>query len=1013
MRGVVAFAKKANRFIVFASVALATVIGSAHASFPGMEVRRVFDVEDFANPNPPNPERPEASVSTLRALPDGRVVIGLGDVRAYLWDPAVDVRPSGTGILPPPFLNLRNVPRNESGVIGCVAAPDFAATGHFYLCYTSETGPLSEDLVPTARTIRVERFTVDPANRHGILPNDRAVVFEFAVDSVLSLIHFGGGLEFGPDGMLYMGVGDSAKPANSQSLDSWRGKVLRMRPDGTAPEDNPFYNPAAPGSSASYIYAKGLRNPYRLHYSAPHGMFLVADVGSNIWEEINVLERGANYGWPQIDGPSSDNPGVAHPADYRDPWYSYLHGKGEFEGAAVVGLLTYTGDMFPEMFRDRLFYSDFGFFQDGGKPGHVYTLQVGEDKSPGTVETFYQYPHLVVGASDMTMLGDGSILVAATLHFSGGIDRFSYRVPDEPPSIAINVSPLEGEAPLAVDFSAVVTDADATTVEWRSGGLYMQSNAPFTHVVTEPGLYDLTATATDTFGQQASDSRQLRVFERVTTATLTGRVLDASRLPLAPVEATVLVTQRGGPALGEGLAGQGGEFSVMVPPFESVSGLIDVTVESPGLVTRRYPLATGESHELEIHLSEAALVGEVIDAVDGSPIPGAGLSIFLRDSRGVPQPYPGAEESADVDGRFYLPIRTGDTPGVFQIEATLGGTEEEYQTLENEFPAEGPGEVPAIVEVQRIAEPEDCDNLAAPGWFVVSYAEVQTIFNTHCIGCHGPVSPYRGLVLAEGLSFSMVVNRRSDEMPSKFLAEQHEASILPPIDQYLLDKVNCSAPGYGSVMPPYGKISGRERRDIAQWMRIGARHDKSAATIWLAQEEVASGSTVTIRGGGEGPLPPFDFRWEFDDGTTGEGPLLERAFLADQTRETSMTLRLFNTAGAPVAVASARLLVLGSDPSPTPSPSPTASPTETPTPTDTPTPTGTSMPTDSPAPTMTPDPTDLPGPTETPNATASATATTTPEPYAARDALLGRRPSVAVDQDRNGDGIIDCSDIAW
>ena len=141
--------------------------------------------------------------------------------------------------------------------------------------------------------------------------------------------HHGGGLSFGPDGKLYWSVGDNVccsviDGRNSQDLTNMYGKVLRLNPDGTAPADNPFYDGTGPNYDA--IYATGFRNPFRLTFT-PDGKLLVADVGQATWEEVNLVTAGANYGWPNAEGPCNGigTTSCATPSSYANPIYAYRH----------------------------------------------------------------------------------------------------------------------------------------------------------------------------------------------------------------------------------------------------------------------------------------------------------------------------------------------------------------------------------------------------------------------------------------------------------------------------------------------------------------------------------------------------------------------------------------------------------------------------------------------------------------------------------------------------------------
>ena len=115
--------------------------------------------------------------------------------------------------------------------------------------------------------------------------------------------HNGGRIGFGPDGMLYATVGDAGNPRSAQSLASLSGKILRMTPDGDIPTDNPF--------EGSYVFSLGHRNPQGLVWD-DEGTMYASEFGQNDWDELNIIEAGANYGWPTVEG-------MAGEAGFVDP----------------------------------------------------------------------------------------------------------------------------------------------------------------------------------------------------------------------------------------------------------------------------------------------------------------------------------------------------------------------------------------------------------------------------------------------------------------------------------------------------------------------------------------------------------------------------------------------------------------------------------------------------------------------------------------------------------------------
>ncbi|XRQ05126.1 PQQ-dependent sugar dehydrogenase [Actinomadura welshii] len=192
----------------------------------------------------------------------------------------------------------------EGGLLGLAASPDFAEDRTVY-AYVS--GPptnrvvalrISEDL----RSFRQERVVLD-----GIETADR---------------HHGGRLRFGPEGNLWIGTGDAFEPENAADADSLNGKILRIRPDGSVPRDNP-----TPGSP---IFSSGHRNVQGIAFG-PDGTAYASELGHRTWDELNVLRPGRDYGWPETEGTEGDT-GEApiftiHPDDASPSGIAYADGS--------------------------------------------------------------------------------------------------------------------------------------------------------------------------------------------------------------------------------------------------------------------------------------------------------------------------------------------------------------------------------------------------------------------------------------------------------------------------------------------------------------------------------------------------------------------------------------------------------------------------------------------------------------------------------------------------------------
>jgi len=161
---------------------------------------------------------------------------------------------------------------SEAGLLGIAVDPEFEDNKFIYLYYTYSSG--------TSTKNRVSRFIFD-----NTLKEEKVIL-----DNIPSArFHDGGRIKFGPDGMLYITTGDATDPPSSQDKNSVAGKILRMNKDGSVPQDNPFNN---------YIYSLGHRNPQGLAWG-PDGTLYSSEHGPRRNDELNIIIKGENYGWPQ------------------------------------------------------------------------------------------------------------------------------------------------------------------------------------------------------------------------------------------------------------------------------------------------------------------------------------------------------------------------------------------------------------------------------------------------------------------------------------------------------------------------------------------------------------------------------------------------------------------------------------------------------------------------------------------------------------------------------------------
>ncbi|MFC2026058.1 PQQ-dependent sugar dehydrogenase, partial [Chloroflexota bacterium] len=239
---------------------------------------------------------------------------------------------------PTPFLDIRErvgSRASEQGLLGLAFHPDYPHTGLFYVNYTDLNG----DTVMAS--YRVSDKDADIANP----------------DSEVQLLvipqpygnHNGGAVMFGPDGYLYLGLGDGGSggdpQGNAQNLDSLLGTVLRLDINGAEPYAIPVDNPYAAAGGRPEIWASGLRNPWRFSFDRSTGDLFIGDVGQNHWEEVNYLPAGspggANFGWNYLEGSHL----YGNPPPENMPLVPPVVEYGHDLGCSITGGVVYRGDI--------------------------------------------------------------------------------------------------------------------------------------------------------------------------------------------------------------------------------------------------------------------------------------------------------------------------------------------------------------------------------------------------------------------------------------------------------------------------------------------------------------------------------------------------------------------------------------------------------------------------------------------------------------------------------------------
>lgn len=245
--------------------------------------------------------------------------------------------------------------RSEQGLLGLAFHPRFEANGRFFVHYTA--------VVAGQNTSRIAEWRAQPGKPIAdAAPREVRAVLEVAQPFVN---HNAGQLAFGPDGALYVGLGDGGAAndpkGHGQDRSTLLGAMLRLDVDAggdkpyAIPPDNPFAGPRAVEGVRPEIWAWGLRNPWRYTF-APDGRLVVADVGQNRYEEVTLVAAGENHGWNAREGahcfPSGE---VCTDGPYVTPIWEYPRG----EGISITGGPVYTGDAI-EGLRGRYVFGDYG-----------------------------------------------------------------------------------------------------------------------------------------------------------------------------------------------------------------------------------------------------------------------------------------------------------------------------------------------------------------------------------------------------------------------------------------------------------------------------------------------------------------------------------------------------------------------------------------------------------------------------------------------------------------------------
>lgn len=453
--------------------------------------------------------------TALAFLPDGRLLVVSRIGRLWVYG-------AGDAQSDPPILALdvsdRVCADGERGMVGLAADPDFAANGFVYIYYTFNKYGACESLTATTPVNRVSRFRMD--GDHLAVDSEQILLDNIATPHGY---HNSGDLQFGPDGDLYVSVGDAecdpeefrdcaANNGAAQNLHLLNGKILRVTPDGGIPPDNPFAETGdscamsgatSAGHQCREIYAFGLRNPFRFAFDPNpdgNGRFYINDVGQNQWEEVNLGASGANYGWNVREGAcrTGARTGCGRaPSRYSDPLYAYSHETG---CTAITAAAFVPDGAWPDAYRGGYLFGDYTC-------GKLFLLS-----STGNVSTFSDGVGAIIAMTFGPSPGQGQALYYA--HFldadQGEIRRLAYGPGNLPVVQSATANPTSGTLPLTVAFRGGDAPDPANQYTWDFGdGSPQATGFEASHTYESRGIYVATLTVTDAGGNADETTFQI------------------------------------------------------------------------------------------------------------------------------------------------------------------------------------------------------------------------------------------------------------------------------------------------------------------------------------------------------------------------------------------------------------------------------------------------------------------------------------------------------------------------
>lgn len=376
-------------------------------------VTTIPSIPETITPPPLTARKIEKAFPSLPPIPRMVHLTHAGDGTGRLWavfqSGAILVFPNDQSVsTTEAFLDIRrqvNSQGEEEGLLGLTFSPNYVTNGYFYVNYTAAN----------PRRSIISRFSVSATNPNRADPQSELILLE--VSQPFSN-HNGGTVAFGPDGYLYIGLGDGGSrgdpSGNGQNTATLLGSILRLdvsqataREPYRIPTDNPFMG--VDSGARGEIWAYGLRNPWKFSFDPVSGDLWAADVGQNDYEEVDIIRPGANYGWNIMEG-AHCYPSTIRTCDRRNlqlPIIEYTHD----EGCSITGGYVYRGRRLPAL-EGAYVYADFC-------SGRIWALRY--DGSKVTDHALLTDTPLTIPSFGLDENGEIFILA-----FDGNIYRFAY-----------------------------------------------------------------------------------------------------------------------------------------------------------------------------------------------------------------------------------------------------------------------------------------------------------------------------------------------------------------------------------------------------------------------------------------------------------------------------------------------------------------------------------------------------------------------------------------------------------